>query len=208
MPNDRGTFGSLLAEHSDIDLRAALLLAGENHDATPSPEAVTAPGQTPKALVPYKSPTYELEKRQGLRRANGAKKLKKLSNRHLEIISRHLQGESGETIAICMGCTIVTVSRVLNDPLSQDLVSVIYRDRQGEIDALAGRAIAAVRDGLDEKRDMRIRLGAVDKFTKLKDSIGKEDDSAKTAEDVVQEIFAGLKIEGKNVQINIGRKDG
>ena len=203
MSNDGGTFKSLLDEHGEKELRAALMSA-EGQEITSD---LSAPLRTTE-LVPYKSPTYQTEKRQGLRRANGARKLKKLSSRHLEIISRHLQGESGETIAILMGCTIITVSRILNDPLAQDLLSTIFRDRQNEIDALAGKAIAVVRDGLDEKRDMRIRLGAVDKFTKLKDSIGKEDDTAKTAEDVVQEIFAKLTVTGKNVQINIGKTDG
>jgi len=119
----------------------------------------------------------------------------------------HLEGKSGETIALAIGCTFITVSRILNDPLAVDLLSVIYKDRQGEIDALAGKAIAAVRDGLEPHLDMRTRLGAVDKFTKLKDIIGKEATPAKTAEDIIQEIFKNhVKIE--NMQVNIGQNNG
>ena len=87
--------------------------------------------------IPYKSPTYETEKRQGIRRANGARKLKKLSNRHLQILSMHLQGDSGETISTHRGITVITVSRVLNDPVCKNLLSRIYEDRQNELDALA-----------------------------------------------------------------------
>ena len=158
--------------------------------------------------IPYKSPTYETEKRQGIRRANGARKLKKLSNRHLQILSMHLQGDSGETISTHMGITVITVSRVLNDPLCKNLLSRIYEDRQNELDALAGDAINAVRQGLQGDHSVREKLTAVDKFTKLKDSIGKEETSGKTAEDVVSEIFNRVSIQGSNVQINIGKDNG
>ena len=159
-------------------------------------------------IVPYKSPTYMLEKTQGLRRANGARKLKKLSNRHLEIISHHLSGKSGEEIATLIGCTIITISRVLNDPLAVDILSVIYKDRQGEIDALAGAAIDVVRGALlNNGVTTREKLTAVDKFTKLKEVIGKSDGSTKSAEDVVAEIFNKLSIgNDAQVQFNIGLK--
>lgn len=144
---------------------------------------------------------YEREKAQGIRRKNGARKLKKLNNRQLKIVSLHLAGESGESIATLMGCTQVTVSRILNDPLAREIISRAYEDRQNEIDALAGQAIEAVRDTLRGYNTPRTKLAAVDKFVKLKDSIGREDETAKTAEDVVAQIF---KISDSNVQINFG----
>ena len=196
-------FQALLADHSEDSLRRALQIDREN-TINPAPPAAAAA----HPLTKYNNTRYEAEKRQGLRKKNGARKLKKLTNRHLRIISMHLEGKSGEEISTVMGCTFITVSRVLNDPLATDLLSTIYRDRQGEIDALAGRAIDAVRQGLISG-DTKTRLTAVDKFAKLKDTIGKEETSAKTAEDVVQEIFAGLKIDGAtNVQVNIGKRNG
>lgn len=146
---------------------------------------------------------YEREKRQGLRRTNGARKLKRLSSRHLDIISKHLAGWSGEQIASSLNCTFVTVSRVLNDPLAKEYLSSVYETRRKEIDALAGDAIDAVRLGLQSESN-RERLAAVDKFTKLKDSIGTDEDDNLTAEDVIQRIFAGKGnlIETMNVQIN------
>lgn len=173
------------------------------------------PGQprsgTPPASLKHTSggdplSRYEDEKRQGLRRSNGARKLKKLSNRHLEIIARHLQGESGEQISSVMGITGITVSRVLNDPMAKDFLARIYEDRQGEIDALAGAAIDVVRDGLRGNHTLREKLTAVDKYTKLKDSIGKEEDGALTAEDVIQRMMESFTITDSQVQINVGGK--
>ena len=171
----------------------------------PWPQSGTEQGTS---VQPYKSPTYETEKRQGIRRGNGAKKLKKLSNRHLQILSRHLQGESGEMISDCMGITVITVSRILNDPLCKSLLSRIYEDRQNELDALAGDAIDVVRQGLQGDHTIRERLTAVDKFTKLKDSIGSEEASGKTAEDIVSEIFNRVTFKDSTVQINIGKGNG
>jgi len=170
-------------------------------------DSAAPPQDRTTEIVPYKSPTYETEKRQGLRRANGARKLKKLSNRHLRIISLHLEGKSGEEIGVLLGCTIITVSRILNDPMAKEILGVIYKDRQGEIDALAGAAIDVVRGALlNDGVTTRERLSAVDRFTKLKDTIGKEEDTAKTAEDVVAAIFENSEIAGDaNVQINIGK---
>jgi len=199
--NSAQPFSSLLAEHSSEDLKQALVVS-DNKIAPPDQAATAA-----HPIVPYKSNTYMAEKRQGLRRPNGARKLKKLSNRHLRIITMHLQGKSGEFISSTMGVTFITVSRVLNDPLAVDLIASVYKDRQNEIDALAGDAIDAVRIGLNSDSD-RIRLSAVGSFAKLKDTIGKEETSAKTAEDVVSEIFARADIDTVNMQVNIGKSNG
>ena len=151
---------------------------------------------------------YQRQKNSGIRRSNGALKLKKLSTRHLAIASMHLEGRSGETIAKSINCTVVTVSRVLNDPLVKQLVSRIFSDRQMELDALAGKAIDVVRESLDkEGNTTRERLTAVDKFTKLRDSIGVEVEASESAEDIVSRIFSGAAIKDSNIQVNIGSRD-
>lgn len=193
------TFQSLLADHDVEDLKNALVVSG--NEITPPDNAAAAANP----LQVYRETRYEAEKRQGLRRKNGARKLKKLSNRHLKILRMHLEGKSGEEIAANMNVTFITVSRVLNDPLAKELIATVYKDRQGEIDALAGKAIDAVRQGLDSN-NTREKLTAVGSFTKLKDVIGKEETSAKTAEDVVAEIFKRSNVE--NLQINIGKNNG
>jgi len=155
----------------------------------------------------YSTAQYESEKRTGVRRANGARKLKKLSNKHLAIIAQHLDGKSGEEIATTMHIRVVTVSRILNDPMVKQLTGRIFTDRQMELDALAGKAIGVVRQGLDEG-SLREKLTAVDKYAKLKDTIGAEQTSADSAEDIVDRIFKGVSTENLNVQINVGDRNG
>jgi len=168
------------------------------------PETVRAK----RALNGYNTVRYEDEKKTGIRRQNGAKKLKKLSGRHLAIVSMHLEGKRGEEIAKEMGVRVITVSRVLNDPMVKQLTSRIFSDRQMELDALAGKAIDVVRNGMEDGTT-REKLAAVDRFTKLKDTIGAEESSAESAEDIVSRIFKeGVNAETVNVQVNVGDRNG
>lgn len=144
---------------------------------------------------------YEAEKIYGMRRENGALKLKKLTRKHYEIIARHLAGQSGERIHNEMNLSVVTISRVLNDPLAQQVIKRSYKDRQSELDALAGMAIGAVRDTLTVGSTSE-KLAAVDKFTKLKQAIAPETNPAESAEDFAKAIITNAQ----NVQINIGTR--
>lgn len=153
-------------------------------------------------------PRYLVEKHLGIRRENGALKLKRLTARHLKVIALHLEGHSLETIANNIPCTISTVSRVLNDPLSQRILKTVYEDRKGEIHALGGKAVAAVRAGLDEKQTIGTRLRAVDRFAKIKSALVGEENSNESAEDVIARMFANTTVLGNvNIQVNQGKKE-
>lgn len=171
------------------------------------PALLPRQGERSEPGTAYNTAQYESEKRTGIRRANGARKLKKLSNKHLAIIAQHLDGKSGEEIATTMRIRVVTVSRILNDPMVKQLTNRIFSDRQQELDALAGKAIGVVRQGLDSE-NMREKLSAVDKYSKLKDTIGTEESSAESVEDIVDRIFKGVSTENLNVQINVGDRNG
>ena len=144
-------------------------------------------------------PKYEREKIDGTRRSNGARKLKRLSMRHLRILEMHLCGLSGEEISNAIGCTVVSVSRILNDPICQALIKRTYSDRQGELDALAGKAIDAVRSLLTNGSGSE-QLAAVDKFVKLKGIIAPESNPMESAEDFAAAIVAQA---GSTVNIQI-----
>lgn len=137
----------------------------------------------------------------GIRRDTGAKKLVRLTRRHYEVIARHLAGQSGEQIHIAMGLSISTISRILNDPLAQQVLKKSYKDRQAELDALAGKAIGAVREALDNGSNSE-KLAAVDKYTKLKQAIAPESNPMESAEDFARAIVNNGTV---NVQINNGR---
>ena len=144
---------------------------------------------------------YEAEKMYGVRRENGSMKLRRLGRRHYEVIARHLAGQSGEEIHLAMNLSISSISRILNDPLSQEVLKRSYKDRQAELDALAGRAIGAVRVALDIGSTSE-KLAAVDKYTKLKQTIAVDSNPMESAEDFARAIVTNAQ----NVQINIGRQ--
>jgi len=149
-------------------------------------------------------PRYLVEKATGQRRANGAMKLKSLRTRHYAIIAKHLEGKSLEQVAIECRVSINTVSRVLNDPLAQTVLKRVYVGREGEIHALSGKAIQAVRDGLSADA-IGTRLRAVDKYAKLREVMTTEK-SDESAEDVIARMLRNATIIGENIQINVGQK--
>ena len=155
-------------------------------------------------------PRYLTEKMLGMRRMNGAMKLQRLTHRHLKIIGMHLEGHSLEMIAMNMPCSINTVSRVLNDPLSQVILKRTYEDRKGEVQALGGKAIAAVREGLDERHPVGTRLRAVDRFAKIRQTMLGEDAGEDSAEDVIARMLSRMNVAGDvNIQVNVdGKKEG
>lgn len=140
---------------------------------------------------------YEAEKMYGIRRDNGSRKLTRLTRRHYEIMARHLAGQSGEEIHIYMGLSISSISRILNDPLVQNVIKRSYKDRQAELDALAGKAIDALRSAFDGSTSEK--LAAVDKYAKLKGVIAPESNPMESAEDYARAIVNNGTV---NIQVN------
>lgn len=140
---------------------------------------------------------YEAEKMYGIRRENGSRKLTRLTRRHYEVMARHLAGQSGEEIHIYMGLSISSISRILNDPLVQNVLKRTYKDRQGELDALAGKAIDALRQAFDGSTSEK--LAAVDKYAKLKGVIAPESNPMESAEDFARAIVNNGTV---NIQVN------
>lgn len=149
-------------------------------------------------------PRYLIEKITGVRRETGALKLKRLTNRHMKIIGMHLEGMSLEQIAMNARVSIPTVSRVLNDPLATAILQKIYKGREEEIKALTGKAIDVVRKGMDGEQPMGVRLRAVDRLAKLRETVLPKDKGAESAEDVIARMLERTTIIGENVQINVG----
>jgi len=154
-------------------------------------------------------PRYVAEKFLGIRRTNGAMKLKRLTNRHLSIIGMHLEGHSLEVIANNMNCTFSTVSRILNDPLAQSILKRVYDDRKGEVHALGGKAIEVVREGLSEEQSIGTRLRAVDRFVKIRQTMIGDEGGEETAEDVIARMLDRATVLGDvNIQVNhVVKKD-
>jgi hypothetical protein len=150
-------------------------------------------------------PRYLVEKINGQRRENGAMKLRRLTARHYRIIGMHLEGLSLERIARECLVTVSTASRIINDPLAQDIIKKVFSNREGEIQSLGGKALDAVRAGLDEGQTVGVRLKAVGAYTKMREAMLPKDKGSESAEDVIARILGNAKIIGtQNVQVNIG----
>ncbi len=144
---------------------------------------------------------YEREVESGRRRSNGSLKLRKLNHRHYSIVGMHLAGWSGGAIAVQLGCTQATISRILNDPLVQEIIEESYGLQRKEILALTGKAIAAVREGFQQDTSLSTKFKAIDQLAKVKDIAGVQE-KTRTAEDLVQELLSNKTVQQINIQVN------
>lgn len=133
-----------------------------------------------------------------------AKPIKRYSLRHKRMLALYLQGHSPTQIANVLGCAPATVSAIVNNPRSKEVIAEAISHYDMRLKALQGPAIDTLKDAM-EGEDMRCALEAAKIILK---SQGKMDPvvegRAGTAEDVVQEIY---KIEGDGkVNITIGRQ--
>ena len=111
----------------------------------------------------------DVEKRQMLGRTgvNGTPKLRKLTQRHIRIISMHLTGNyKGVEIAEKVGCTVTRVYQVLNDPLAKKIIDDFQVGQIADMEELMPKVVDAVRDG-PVSGDQRVRLSAVDRYAKM-----------------------------------------
>lgn len=141
---------------------------------------------------------YMREKQLGIRRENGAQKLKFLTARHLQILNLHIAGRSMEQIGEVMKLSLHTVWRVISDPISKEFMKNVYSARQQEIDALLGQNVEAIRDCLEDGT-RKEKLQAVSVYSRLKLAVAPETNPQKTAEDVAAQIVANAT----NLQVNI-----
>lgn len=149
-------------------------------------------------------PRYLVEKLSGARRENGAMKLKRLTARHYRIIGMHLEGRSLEHIARDCLITMSTASRILNDPLAQAIIGKTLVHREAEIQALGGKAVAAVRAALGDDQTVGVRLKGVNALAKLHETLMPKDKGQESAEDVIARMLSHGAIIGTNIQVNIG----
>lgn len=137
--------------------------------------------------------SYDMEKKLGVRRANGASKLKDLKPIHKQIIAMHLHGYSVIDIAGEVGQSENNIYHVLSDPLARALIETFSKRMDVELAAMEPLTIAAMRDAL-ETSDIKDRLKAVDIFNKMTGRYVKEDGPSggfggHTAESLVSEAL-------------------
>lgn len=125
---------------------------------------------------------YDAEKMIGKRRENGALKLKRLKTKHREVIALHILGKSLKEISLETGFSFAWISTIINDPLSQELITEIYLSAESELKSLMPQVLDVIRASLNNV-DIKVRLSGVDRYAKLirnKESIVIEDNSTNT----------------------------
>ena len=133
--------------------------------------------------------TYDYEKIIGKRTPGGNHKLKRLRPVHRKIIALHLHGMTAGEIEIVTGFNQSAVYRILGDPLSQAYIQAHTAGADMELEALAPKAVDALRNGL-ESDDDRTALNAADKFFKATGRYGRVETAKETAEDVIMRMLS------------------
>lgn len=134
----------------------------------------------------YDPAVYQFEKVIGKRTKTGELKLKRLKPLHRQMIAMHIGCFSNRDIAFQMNIDEITVSRVLRDPLSQEVIKVYAEGIDAELEALLPLGVDVVRKALLSD-NAKIALQGTDKLFR---ALGKFDHSHKiekreTAEDVI-----------------------
>lgn len=135
----------------------------------------------------YDPAKYQFEKVIGKRTKTGELKLKRLKPLHRQMLNMHLGCYSNRDIAFYLNVDEITVSRVLRDPLSQEIINTYAEGIDAELEALLPLGVDVVRRAMLSD-DAKIALTGTDKLFR---ALGKFDHShdvekKETAEDVIQ----------------------
>lgn len=124
--------------------------------------------------------------------------LKKLSLRHKQAISLVLQGESRELAAEVAGFVPEYITFLLQQPVAKEYIAHINRAVSTHLEALYGKSVEAIAGGL-RASDPDVKLRAAKLQLQTTGRLEPDQESQKTAEDVVQAILLG-------VQVNVNQK--
>ena len=134
----------------------------------------------------YDPKVYQFEKIIGKRTKTGELKLKRLKPLHRQMLHMHLGCYSNRDIAFHLNVDEITVSRVLRDPLSQEIINTYAAGIDAELEALLPLGVDVVRKALLSDSP-KVGLAGVDKLFR---ALGKfnhtgDKEERETAEDVI-----------------------
>lgn len=125
-------------------------------------EAVRSAGRSEE-----KKAHYQRSKFKDAEKGEARKLLEELKPRDLDIITMYLTGVHRQNeIAATFGCTQQTVSRVINDPLSQNIINSYLAGVAADFKAMATLVNDAIRAGL-LSNNATTSLRAVDRYVKI-----------------------------------------
>jgi len=132
--------------------------------------------------------------------------LKKLSQKHKNIIALHVQCMKREDIGKIAGCTPEYVSMVVAQPLAKAYLRDLEKYMDSRLEALYGRSVDVIQDGLDGAAT-ETQLKAARLQLEVTGKLKGDKDGAQSAEDVVAALLkhaaGGVVAIGGNVQVNV-----
>ncbi len=155
----------------------------------------------------YDPQVYQFEKIIGRRTKTGELKLRRLKPLHRQMIAMHIGCFSNRDIAFQMNIDEITVSRVLRDPLSQEIINIYAEGIDAELEALLPLGVDVLRKSLLSD-SAKIALQGADKLFR---ALGKfnhtgDEEKRETAEDVIQRAL-GIAQGSVDIVKEITRRD-
>lgn len=131
-----------------------------------------------------------IQKYIGTSNETNQKPLKKLRPKHLRVIALHMQGMTGPQIVDYLAqadvsIALMTVYKVLNDPLSKGLMNEFYTGAEDELKALDGMAVDVLRRAMRDGSH-RDAISAADKVFKINKRYGESGSGSDGAENVIR----------------------
>jgi len=129
--------------------------------------------------------------------------LKRLTQKHKDMITLSLQGLSREKVGEYCGCTPQYVTMINKQPLARAYIADIEQHLDMRLRGMYEKSITTIENVMVNGRKDTDRLAAA---ALQLDAIGKRkldgDEGKETAEDVV----AAMLVQGENVQINVNTR--
>ena len=159
---------------------------------------------TPAAAIQYEEVTLPQDAAEPTTRVVKASNpfvLKRLSNKHKNMVALSRQGMSRDSVAEYCGCTPQYVTMILKQPLARAYIADLEVHLDTRLRGLYEKSVNVIADVLDNGKNAdrlaaaQIQLEAIGK-RKLDPSEGKQ-----TAEDIV----SAMLIQNSNVQVNISK---
>lgn len=146
----------------------------------------------------------EAEHQLGIREGNGRHVLKRMKPIHRTISELFCLGLSNVEIAQVVERTPHYIGVVLSHEIVKDDVSNRIEASRAQLRSVQTQAVARVCDSLQEAAGLRMNMQGIDRYIKLSEHLGIQDEAKETAEDVVGRILS----QQVNVQVNVGTAEG
>lgn len=180
-------------------------LNGDGTQAGEEPTSLPAPASGPRTQAREPQANGRLLELH----SNNQRPIKRFSSRHRVVIALHLQGCDNQEIAEATGYAPATVSAIICNPRSQEIIQSALARCDDKLSALLPQSIDAIRRAL-RSGDHRHTLKAAELLLRTQGKLTPRDLGDTTAEDVIRRILQVRHEtpDGHTVEVNLGEQKG